>query len=676
MNRKLLLSLFLFAFITAAAQYPRASLWTGNMSNFASQDAVNGIQKNVVLFAGSSTFTNWGTLKTDFPDSKILNRSFGGSWMTDLIYYFNQVVAPYTPSQVVLYEGDNDLYGTSKTAEGFMEDVITMTRMINIYFPNAKILLVSIKPSPSRASIFPTYLQANALMKSYADKYDNIEYADTWTPMLNANGNPDTSLFGPDMLHMNTSGYAIWKSVLKPFLVTSTSGPELSTDKTIFTESSHATYHDPSWVNTTFPSTFSTNVAGKISCDSNYFHNGSTSLRLSYRGIEGGNWKACIAAADWVPFDISQSEVLEFYAFSETKVDSIDLPAVYIESFTSTTTNKLRLAKYISEIPANTWTKISIPVENWKSLSPAFSYDNVKTIFFTQQNPNNNPVIFYVDDIIFRAKSGTSPGGNSSGDIYIDFGSDATTTPGNWNNVTDHQTANMDLIDDLAIATGITLKITDPFYNGYNTTGTTTTTGDAAIFPSTAASDNFFGHGLAWSPNPANPEGIFTLNGLDTSKKYSFTVFASRTGVSDNRETLYTFTGANTKTSALNPSNNTTNVSLVENITPDQNGVISIKCEAGPNNNNSNKFYFIGAMRVKRSDRNTSVNPAKANTFKAHYSNGLLNIEDYTGDVKVYFPNGTLFMQGQAVFGKLNIYLSKGAYIIKTNAGISKLLVF
>ena len=95
--------------------------------------------------------------------------------MTDLIYYFNQVVAPYTPSQVVLYEGDNDLYGTSKTAEGFMEDVITMTRMINIYFPNAKILLVSIKPSPSRASIFPTYLQANALMKSYADKYDNIE---------------------------------------------------------------------------------------------------------------------------------------------------------------------------------------------------------------------------------------------------------------------------------------------------------------------------------------------------------------------------------------------------------------------------------------------------------------------------------------------------------------------
>ena len=81
-------------------------------------------------------------------------------------------------------------------------------------------------------------------------------------------------------------------------------------------------------------------------------------------------------------------------------------------------------------------------------------------------------------------------------------------------------------------------------------------------------------------------------------------------------------------------------------------------------------------MRVKRSDRNTSVNPAKANTFKAHYSNGLLNIEDYTGDVKVYFPNGTLFMQGQAVFGKLNIYLSKGAYIIKTNAGISKLLVF
>jgi len=165
--KKILASMLLFVFAaTVSAQYPRASLWTADINGFASQDAVNGVQKDVVLFAGSSTFTMWGSLKTDFPNSKVLNRAFGGSMMTDLIYYFNQIVAPYTPRQVVLYEGDNDLYGTTKTAEQFMDDVITMTRLINIYYPNAKILLVSIKPSPSRTSAFTKFQASNVLMKT------------------------------------------------------------------------------------------------------------------------------------------------------------------------------------------------------------------------------------------------------------------------------------------------------------------------------------------------------------------------------------------------------------------------------------------------------------------------------------------------------------------------------
>ena len=128
-----LVYILLLLAITANAQYPRASLWTQDMANFAAVDAAGGVQKEVVLFAGSSTFRMWNTLQSDFPESKILNRSFGGSIMTDLIYFFGQVVAPYNPRQVVLYEGDNDLNETAKTAEQFMDDVITMIRMINIY---------------------------------------------------------------------------------------------------------------------------------------------------------------------------------------------------------------------------------------------------------------------------------------------------------------------------------------------------------------------------------------------------------------------------------------------------------------------------------------------------------------------------------------------------------------
>lgn len=675
--KKLILLLLLGVFyIVTNAQYPRASLWTADMSGFAAQDA-NGIKKDVVLFAGSSTFTMWSSLKTDFPNSKVLNRAFGGSMMTDLLYYFNQVVAPYSPRQVVLYEGDNDLYGTTKTPEQFMDDVIAMIRLINIYYPNAKILLVSIKPSPSRASAFAKYQASNVLMKNYADKFDYIDYVDTWTPMLKQDGTPNETLFGSDMLHMNASGYALWKSILEPLLLTALPEAEAK-DITLFDESSNATYHEPSWVNATAPSTFTTVKDEKISCDSAHHHAGATSLKLAYQGIGVGNWKACVAAKDWAAFDVSGLKELEMYVYSDNKVDSVNLPYIYLESYSSTTTAKLRLSKYLTEIPAATWTKVVVPIQDWKAKSPTFTYNNVKTVFFSQMNLNTVPVVMYIDDIIFRLQSsGSNPGTGNSGNILIDFGSAATGTSGNWNNITDHQAANVELIDDQGAKTGITFKVTDPFYNGYNAAGTTAPTGDAAaIFPSTATSDNFFGHGNAWGATAANPEGIFTLSGLDKTKYYSFKIFASRPSSSDNRETLYTATGVSTKTATLNASTNISQVAKIDSLIPDNSGVITVKCSAGVNNTTAEKFFYIGAMKITVLDNQTGINAPKATGFNAYYSNGILNVSDYTGKIAVYNLNGAVVAQGQALFGRYALKLDKGAYIVKSAVGNSSLLVY
>ncbi len=677
MKRLFLFLALIASFCSAIAQYPRESTWLSTINNFTSQDAINGVQKDVVLFVGSSTFTMWSNLKADFPNSKVLNRGFGGSWMTDAIYFFNKIVLPYNPRQVVLYEGDNDLFGTTKTAEQFMDDVITMTRLINIYFPNAKILLVSIKPSPSRTSAFAIYQAANLLMKNYADKYDYIDYVDTWTPMLKPDSSPNETLFGTDMLHMNASGYALWKTILEPLLLTSTSEPEPTMDKIIFTESSQPTYHDPSWVNVTAPSTFTTVRAEKISCDSTHFHAGKTSLKIAYQGVAGGSWKACVAATDWVPYDISTSEALDFYVYSDVKVDSIDFPDMYLESFTGTTTEKLRMSNYISSVPAASWTKVTIPVTDWKAKSPSFAYSNVKTIFFNQLNTNVAPVVFYLDDVVFKAKADTLPQTNNSGSILIDFGSTATTTTGNWNNITDHQAADTKLIDDQGVVTNITLKVTEPFYNGYNTAGTTTTSGDASIFPSSASSDNFFGHALVWGAVPANPEGIITLSGLDASKYYSFTIFASRTGVTDNRETLYTFTGNGAaETVTLDPANNTSKVAKIDSLKPNAEGIITFKCEAGINNNSSNKFFFIGAMKITIADHQTSVNSPEFRMPNPYYSNGVLKMNDYTGKVKIYDISGKAIFEGQSIFGRLSVALNKGTYMILTTTGNAKLIVY
>ncbi|MDX9749439.1 MAG: GDSL-type esterase/lipase family protein [Paludibacter sp.] len=493
MKKQFLFLIMLVLSSSIAAQYPRASLWTGAMANFAAADAA-GVPSGVVLFTGSSTFTMWNSLATDFPESKVLNRAFGGSMMTDLIYYFGQVVAPYTPRQVVLYEGDNDLHETSKTPEEFMEEVVTMCRMINIYYPNARILLVSIKPSPSRTSSFSKYRTANTLMQEYAAKYAHIDFADTWTPMLKTDGNPETSYFLSDMLHMNASGYAVWKNVLTPYIL----------------------------------------------------------------------------------------------------------------------------------------------------------------------------------------KTPTNPGGGeSTGALLIDFGSTSSPTQGNWNNIHDHQNANQELIDDGGNSTGIRLAITDPFYNGFNTAGATAVTGEAEIFPSTATMDNFFGHANAWGSTPANPTGVIRLSGLSPSKYYSFTVFGSRAGASDNRETKYEFKGAGDAVfSLLNTSSNSSRVAVTKNVRPDSEGVITMTVSAGPANDQAEKFFYLGAMKIHVSDFPLSVkSDTEIPVIKVSYLGKNLNVENYSGDITVYDTTGKLLSGGRAHAGSYSVNLLPGIYLVRTEAGVARLSV-
>ena len=674
MKQKFSLSFFVLSFllvINVSAQYPRVSLWTADMNSFAAEDAINEIPQDVVLFAGSSTFRMWNSLQVDFPNSKVLNRAFGGSWMTDLIYFFDQVIKPYAPSQVVLYEGDNDLIESGKTPQSFLEDVITMTRLINIHYPNAKILLVSIKPSPSRQSYFPKYQEANTLMKNYADLHSHITYVNTWEPMLNPDGTPNTTLYLSDMLHMNRAGYDIWKEVLEPYLITS-STPVQESDKLFFSESSHANYHDYSWLNVTAPSLFSTVQAGKISTDSTHFFGGKTALRLSYQGQTGGDWQACVAAPMWKIVDVSKTKELELRVFSQVQINSENMPYMYLESETGTKTDKIALSDHVTTIPANTWTKVVIPVTAWKNISPAFTYERVKTIFFSQKNMNSEMIHLYVDDVIFRAERNAAVG---SGDVFIDFGSSASLSANNWNNVTDHQAAVVDLKDKEGLTTGMTLKVIDPFFNGYNFNGTTSPSGNAADFLSTATQDNFFGHGLDWGTTPANPLGVIELSGLNTNYTYSLSFFGSRVSSTDNRETLFTATSADgDKSAALNTSNNTSEVAIISNAKPSNDGILTIRVEAGPNNNNSQKFFYIGAMKITIHVPSSSpVLPAESPAIK--YKAGAILVSDYTGEVKVFDISGKKIKNGQSTFGYFPVSLSKGIYLIQTSGNNFKLLV-
>lgn len=173
--------------------------------------------KGCILFVGSSSIRIWQSVAADFPDYCVLNRGFGGSMMSDANYYFDDIVAPYQPQIIVLYEGDNDL-ASHKSADRIMSDFEVFLGKVKNQIGNIPVLYVAAKPSPSRWELREKYAELNQKIHAYCDDHKNLEYIDIVKPMLGDNGRPKPEIFRSDSLHMNPGGYKIWTAVIDPYL--------------------------------------------------------------------------------------------------------------------------------------------------------------------------------------------------------------------------------------------------------------------------------------------------------------------------------------------------------------------------------------------------------------------------------------------------------------------------
>lgn len=186
---------------------------------FKMQDSIHPPDQGQTVFTGSSTIRLWKTLDKDFPGFTILNRGFGGSTLPDLIQYVDQVVIRYHPMQVVIYCGENDLAADSTiNGKTVFERFKSLQKIIHGILPRCNIVFISLKPSPSRAHLYDKVVDANKRIKKFIKKKSYLTYVDIVPPMLNAEGKPREELFLADRLHMNEKGYAIWKTVLAPYL--------------------------------------------------------------------------------------------------------------------------------------------------------------------------------------------------------------------------------------------------------------------------------------------------------------------------------------------------------------------------------------------------------------------------------------------------------------------------
>lgn len=198
-----------FACFTLAAQP-----FIDEIRNFQKQDSISFPKQKETLFVGSSSFRMWRNVQLAFPDHTIINRGFGGSTLADVIHYADQIIFPYQPKQIVIYAGENDVAG-GISPEQVSERFTNLVTLIRNKLPDAKIIYVAAKPSPSREKFQAAMISANNRIRDQISRLSHAAFVDVYALMLNANGKMRPELFGSDMLHMNEQGYAIWTAAIE-----------------------------------------------------------------------------------------------------------------------------------------------------------------------------------------------------------------------------------------------------------------------------------------------------------------------------------------------------------------------------------------------------------------------------------------------------------------------------
>ena len=195
---------------------PDPSRWEKAIHEFEEWDSRNSPPQNAVLFVGSSSIRGWRTHEF-FPKLTVINRGFGGSYLSEVNHFFPRIVQPYHPRVIVVYAGDNDI-ADDKSPEQVADDYREFVRLVRAQWPDTPAIYISIKPSLARWDKWPSMKRANKLIEELTRNDARLFYADTAASTLGDDGKPRGELLVEDGLHLNRKGYQVWSDVVAPLI--------------------------------------------------------------------------------------------------------------------------------------------------------------------------------------------------------------------------------------------------------------------------------------------------------------------------------------------------------------------------------------------------------------------------------------------------------------------------
>ena len=191
--------------------------WASEIAAFKTADKLHFPKPGGVVFVGSSSIVFWPNLKADFPGVNVIQRGFGGSELPDVVYRAPEIVLPYKPRLIVLYAGDNDL-ANGRSPDDVLKSFQQFVRIVKDSLPQARIAFISVKPSWARVALLEKMRITNDLVRRYIATQPNLVYVDAFSRMLSPAGHPRAELFDADSLHLNATGYKLWRHLLTPIV--------------------------------------------------------------------------------------------------------------------------------------------------------------------------------------------------------------------------------------------------------------------------------------------------------------------------------------------------------------------------------------------------------------------------------------------------------------------------
>ncbi len=184
------------------------------INDFLRHDSASFPHGGAFLFTGSSTIRKWDGLANDFKEITVVQRGFGGSTMKALNYYMNDIVLPYKPCKIVVYEGDNDLISGTDPAM-FIAQCDTFIGNVHRALPKTVIYFMSVKPSFARRQYLAIQKETNRQLKQLVKYRWKTKFIDITQLMYDKEGKLRKDYFESDSLHVNAECYKAWAGYMK-----------------------------------------------------------------------------------------------------------------------------------------------------------------------------------------------------------------------------------------------------------------------------------------------------------------------------------------------------------------------------------------------------------------------------------------------------------------------------